>query len=121
MDQLNIFGSAAPQPKLPPGLLQYNAGVFSAKEGLDFMRQFIETVPWQQRMITMYGKQLITPRLTAWYGDTGKGYTFSGSKFDPLPWTPELALIREKVEAIAGSGFNSVLLNYYRDGNDSVT
>ncbi|CAN5424499.1 alpha-ketoglutarate-dependent dioxygenase AlkB [soil metagenome] len=120
MDQLNIFGEAAPQPKLPAELLEYNPGVFSAQESLNFMRQFIQSVPWQQRMVTMYGKQMITPRLTAWYGDAGRGYTFSGSKFDPLPWTKELLLIRQKTEAVAGITFNSVLLNYYRDGNDSV-
>ena len=56
----------------------------------------------------------MTPRLTAWYGDT--------TRISPiLPWTPELQTIREQAEALAGITFNSVLLNYYRDGNDSVS
>jgi alkylated DNA repair dioxygenase AlkB len=29
-------------------------------------------------------------------------------------------MLKEKVEAVAQIKFNSVLLNYYRDGNDSV-
>jgi alkylated DNA repair dioxygenase AlkB len=53
----------------------------------------------------MYGKEIITPRLTAWY-------TF--------PWTKELLQIKERVENVSSINFNSVLLNYYRDGNDSV-
>lgn len=39
---------------------------------------------------------------------------------DHIPWTPELMMIREKVEDLAGVQVNSVLLNYYREGNDSV-
>jgi alkylated DNA repair dioxygenase AlkB len=37
-----------------------------------------------------------------------------------MPWTLELQAIREKIEPLAGARFNTVLLNYYRDGNDSV-
>jgi alkylated DNA repair dioxygenase AlkB len=51
--------------------------------------------------------------MTCWYGETDK---IAGT----LPWTPELQAIREMVEPLAGIQFNSVLLNYYRDGNDSV-
>ncbi|MDB4904083.1 MAG: alpha-ketoglutarate-dependent dioxygenase AlkB [Mucilaginibacter sp.] len=120
MEQLNIFGETVQTTTLPPELLEYHPGIFDAMEAKAFMSQFISNVPWQQRIVTMYGKQIITPRLTAWYGDTGSDYTFSGTKFDPLPWTKELLLIKRKVETIAGINFNSVLLNYYRNGNDSV-
>jgi alkylated DNA repair dioxygenase AlkB len=120
MEQLNIFGEAAQIISLPGELLEYIPGLFNPQESIALMNKFISNVPWQQRIITMYGKQIITPRLTAWYGDKGKDYTFSGTKFDPLPWTKELQQIREKTEKIAGITFNTVLLNYYRDGNDSV-
>jgi len=120
MEQLNIFGESAQALNLPIDLLKYFPAFFNAQESLALMQEFISTVPWQQRIVTMYGKQIITPRLTAWYGDKGKDYTFSGTKFDPLPWTGELLQIRKKVEEIANVTFNTVLLNYYRDGNDSV-
>jgi alkylated DNA repair dioxygenase AlkB len=32
----------------------------------------------------------------------------------------ELFELKEKIQAATGFGFNSVLLNFYRDGNDSV-
>jgi alkylated DNA repair dioxygenase AlkB len=120
MEQLNIFGESVQTLLLPPELLEYHPGIFDVMESRTFMSEFIDNVPWQQRVITMYGKQIITPRLTAWYGDAGSDYSFSGTKFDPLPWTKELQLIKKRVETIAGINFNSVLLNYYRDGNDSV-
>ena len=120
MEQLNIFGEATQTVSLPAELMEYIPGLFSVQESIILMKEFISNVPWQQRTVTMYGKQIITPRLTAWYGDKGKDYTFSGTKFDPLPWTKELLQIREKVEQIADVTFNTVLLNYYRDGSDSV-
>ncbi|WP_428329887.1 alpha-ketoglutarate-dependent dioxygenase AlkB family protein [Mucilaginibacter sp.] len=119
MDQLNLFGNTIP-PALPADLLTYYAAVFDAKQSIALMKTFITTVPWQQQIISMYGKQVATPRLTAWYGDKGSDYTFSGTKFDPIPWTDELLEIKETVEKVAATRFNSVLLNYYRDGNDSV-
>jgi alkylated DNA repair dioxygenase AlkB len=120
MEQLNIFGDAVPTPKLPFELMEYFPAVFSADESNSFITTFIDTIPWLQRTVLMYGKDIITPRLTAWYGDAGSSYTFSGTKFDPLPWTDELLQIKQQVEKITAVTFNTVLLNYYRNGNDSV-
>ncbi len=39
---------------------------------------------------------------------------------EPQPWNSVLIIVKEKVEAIAHTRFNSVLLNLYRDGRDSV-
>ena len=69
----------------------------------------------------MYGKELPFPRLTAWYGDQDQTYTFSGITLQPHPWTPELLEIKKKLESRAGTSFNSVLLNRYRDGKDSIS
>lgn len=120
MEQLNIFGDAAPAPRLPLELMEYFPAIFGADESYSLMTTFIDTVPWIQRTVPMYGKDIITPRLTAWYGDAGHSYTFSGTKFDPLPWTNELLKIKYRVENITNTTFNTVLLNYYRNGNDSV-
>lgn len=68
----------------------------------------------------MWGRKMRQPRLTAWYGDAGSRYAYSGIELDPLPWTPLLGEIKARIEAAVGSNFNSVLLNYYRDHRDSV-
>jgi len=60
------------------------------------------------------------PRLLAWYGDPEARYRYSGLEHQPLPWTPLLAEIRTRVQEACGRPFNAVLLNYYRDGNDSM-
>jgi alkylated DNA repair dioxygenase AlkB len=95
-------------------------GIFDPKESASFLKAFISTTPWIQETVQMYGKMMKTPRLTAWYGDNNKSYTFSGNKYYPLPWTEDLLTVKSRIEPIAGMAFNTVLLNYYRDGNDSV-
>lgn len=79
-----------------------------------------QTINWRQDSITIYGRSLPQPRLTAWYGDPGKSYTYSGLTMHPSHWTPTLLELKAKVDALAGVVFNSVLLNLYRDGNDSM-
>ena len=60
------------------------------------------------------------PRLTSWHGDPGCSYAYSGRLFHPAPWTPELAALRDRLIAAEGCAFNSVLVNHYRDGADSM-
>jgi alkylated DNA repair dioxygenase AlkB len=84
------------------------------------LRQLIATVPWRAETVVLWGKRYAQPRLIAWYGDDGARYTYSGIQLAPLPWTPALADLKQRIESIAGVTFNSVLLNYYRDGHDSM-
>lgn len=82
--------------------------------------RLIQITPWRQEEIQVYGKYHLQPRLSAWYGDEDSDYGYSGIHLSALPWTDLLLNIKASVEAIAGAEFNSVLLNYYRDHNDSM-
>ena len=73
---------------------------------------------WKAEHIKLFGRQVPQPRLTAWHGEAA--YTYSGLRLEPLPFTPLQAEIKAAVEAASGRRFNSVLLNYYRDGADSM-
>jgi alkylated DNA repair dioxygenase AlkB len=84
------------------------------------LRQLIADVAWRQEEIVVWRRKITQPRLIAWYGDSGRGYAYSGIRLNPLPWTPLLRDIKGCVEEAAGSRFNSVLLNYYRDERDSI-
>jgi alkylated DNA repair dioxygenase AlkB len=77
-----------------------------------------KNVNWKQDIIKLYGKTIPLPRLTAWYGDGGKSYTYSGIKSMPNEWNKGLLYLKEKIESFVGVEFNSVLLNWYRDGED---
>lgn len=73
---------------------------------------------WKQDSIKLYGKVIPLPRLTAWYGDSGKSYTYAGIKSEPNEWNKGLLYLKLEAERLAGVDFNSVLLNWYRDGED---
>jgi alkylated DNA repair dioxygenase AlkB len=70
--------------------------------------------------VVVWGKTYPQPRLTAWYGDEDARYEYSGLELAPLPWTARLLAIKASVERAAGTRFNSVLLNYYRNERDSM-
>ena len=84
------------------------------------LRQLIAEIPWRQEDILVWGKLYSQPRLVAWYGDSGSDYTYSGIKLTPIPWTDLLLDIKNRVETVTATSFNSVLLNYYRDNRDSM-
>lgn len=84
----------------------------------DFSAIHFKNINWKQDVIKLYGKTIPLPRLTAWYGDSGKSYTYSGIKSLPNEWNKGLLYLKEKIESCVGINFNSVLLNWYRDGED---
>ena len=85
-----------------------------------WLTRLTEQTPWQQPQVRIFGRHVAVPRLVAWYGDAEASYRYSGLTHQPLPWTPLLAQIRAQVEQAAGQSLNGVLLNYYRDGQDSM-
>lgn len=80
----------------------------------------LDDVAWTQEKIYIGGAERLQPRLSAWYGDEGKNYTYSGITLAPHPWSPTLLRIKEDIEAASGQRFNTVLVNLYRDERDSV-
>ncbi|MBT8436286.1 MAG: alpha-ketoglutarate-dependent dioxygenase AlkB [Gammaproteobacteria bacterium] len=82
------------------------------------LQELIESTEWRHEKITVYGKSYLQPRLSAWHGDLS--YSYSGIRLEPQPWTATLSHLKARVEALSGHEFNSVLLNYYRDQNDSM-
>lgn len=80
----------------------------------------LHSINWQQDQIKIYDRQIPLPRLTAWYGDPGTTYHYSGITMQPQPWTAALIQIKQAIEPLAEIQFNSVLLNLYRNGRDSV-
>ena len=120
IEQLSFFRETGQSAGLPTELLEYLPDIFDEELGSQLMERFIKETPWTQKLVSMYDKQVITPRLSAWYADAETYDYTSFRKSAPNIWTPELLTIKSVVEPIAGVKFNSVLLNYYRDGNDSV-
>jgi alkylated DNA repair dioxygenase AlkB len=98
------------------GWLDYDRTFYTQEEADCLFASLRDETPWKQEQ-SRFGP---FPRLTAWYADAGLTYTYSGVTHHALAWTPVLADVRCRVEEVAGVSFNSLLLNFYRDGKDSI-
>jgi alkylated DNA repair dioxygenase AlkB len=77
-----------------------------------------KNIDWNHDKIKMYGKEIYLPRFSAWYGDSDKPYTYSGLTLQPNKWNKGLLYIKQAISKVSGVDFNSVLMNWYRDGED---
>lgn len=103
------------------GFVDYEPSFLSPIEANQWYEFLRENVLWEQKQYSWSGKKVFQPRLTAWYADDeNMKYSYSGITQKVQPWMPELLELKQKIEAVSGAEYNSVLLNYYRDGNDSV-
>ena len=89
-------------------------------EADSLFNDLIGNAAWHQPEISIFGRKVKSPRLSAWYGDPGAVYRYSGTVNQPLPWLHSLLALKDLLEDYTGSTFNSVLLNLYRDGNDAM-
>ncbi|WP_275544502.1 alpha-ketoglutarate-dependent dioxygenase AlkB family protein [Pseudomonas sp. Marseille-Q0931] len=111
---------ADPLPAIADAELDYLPSWMDAAVADSWLDALVEQTPWQQPELFIHGRYHRTPRLTAWYGDTEARYRYSGKLHEPMPWTPLLDEIRQRVVRQVGQPLNAVLLNYYRDGQDSM-
>lgn len=105
---------------LPEAAIELHEHFFNAQESASIMQALITEIDWQQYQIKIFGKTLDQPRLTAYYGEDHPYYAYSNIKLQPIPFTPILLSIKNKIETLTSHQFNGVLLNYYRNGDDSM-
>jgi alkylated DNA repair dioxygenase AlkB len=102
------------------GLLDLRERWLSAADEGRMFAALRDQVGWEHKEIEIAGRTFLQPRLTAWYGDPGARYSYSGITLEPVPWHPVLAEIRARIESDTGHRLNSVLCNLYRDGDDAM-
>jgi alkylated DNA repair dioxygenase AlkB len=98
----------------------YVEDFLSASSASRLLQHFWQDLRWSQQDITLFGRRVPQPRLTCWYGDTGAHYSYSALHLEPLPWHPDLLELRWLLQEKLRCSFNSVLVNAYRDGRDSM-
>lgn len=113
MAGLNDLGDATSLSFHPQAFKDQTAG----------MVQLLESEgSWQHQEISIHGKKVMQPRLICYMADNPQlSYTYSRTQQTALPWTPTVQMIKERVERLAGTSFNSCLLNLYRDGKDCLS
>lgn len=106
--------------ELPDADLDYRPGWLGVAAAARLFATLRDAVPWEVHRIRLFGREHASPRLSCWIGDPAAVYRYSGTRFAPHPWLPELAALRERLRAELGAPFNSVLANLYRDGRDAM-
>lgn len=117
---MDLFSAEAELLPIPieDGELFFMQRLPLAVDNAEVMRRLLDETSWKAETIFLFGREVAQPRLSAWYGE--QRYTYSGRTFEPLPFTPLQLEIKHAIEAASGKRFNSVLLNYYRNEQDSM-
>ncbi|MDY2587255.1 alpha-ketoglutarate-dependent dioxygenase AlkB family protein [Winogradskyella aquimaris] len=116
---MDLFSSEKQHLILPNAELIYVPDFFKIQEANYYFNAINKQTQWQHDDITVFGKTYKQPRLTALFGDTNQPYSYSNITMYPKAFTPILNVIKEKVEDFSNEKFNTLLINLYRDGNDS--
>ena len=106
---------------MPDADVIHFARLFDPYEANSLFLQLQQNIEWQQEQIKLYGQVHDLPRLTAWYGDPAKTYSYSGISITSLEWIEALLEIKRRIESVSDYSFNSVLLNRkrYKSNNQS--
>jgi alkylated DNA repair dioxygenase AlkB len=103
------------------GLVTYDPYFLEPGIADGLFAQLLSAAAWKQDEIRMYGRVIPVPRLTAWYGEPDASYTYSGIRNAPNNWIEPLEILRQRLCEATQVSFNSVLLNLYRNGKDSLS
>lgn len=117
--QSQLFANEILDLNLKDADISYHSNFMQASEAKALYENLTTKIHWRQERITVYGKQHLVPRLSCWMADSGLNYQYSNMTMQPTPWLEDVLLIKTRLTKQTGLDFNSVLINYYRDGNDS--
>ena len=101
------------------GFADYYPNFLAAAASADLLQQLLRLDSFQQNEIVLFGKKIKVPRLEAYYALSGEQYGYSGQQLQAEKFPPFLDELRREVQKRTGYKYNALLINYYRDGQDS--
>lgn len=116
---MELFSKEKTTLQLPNAEVVYIPNFYSFEKATEIFKTLKETTEWQQDNITVFGKTYKQPRLTAMYANNNLPYSYSNITMFPKAYTKVLLNIKHGVETFTKHEFTTVLLNLYRNGNDS--
>jgi alkylated DNA repair dioxygenase AlkB len=83
-----------------------------------FMPYLKRNMNWQETTMTFGSRVVKVPRLVCLVGDSD--YRYSGIDLKGNPWNDPLSWLRRQLVTDYNFDSNGLLLNYYRNGRDSI-
>ncbi len=122
MEKWNLFNEDSISNNLlhKDGTVNYYRKVLTLNEANRYFDLLLQNILWQNDEAVIFGKHIITKRKVAWYGDSDYLYTYSNTTKQALAWTKELSDLKQIVEELTETKFNSCLLNLYHNGNEGI-
>lgn len=98
----------------------YHGPIIAADEADNLFGALMDEIEWQHDRLKLYGREIVTRREVAWYGDAPYQYTYSHNTKTAAPWTASLLRIKTAIEAQSGDSYNCCLLNLYHAGDEGM-
>lgn len=98
---MDIFGNKLNQPINlinKDGIVDYYGSLMPELEADNYFDKLLESIAWQNDRSKIYGKEIITKRKVAWYGEKPFNYTYSNTTKKALPWSQELLELKNMAE-----------------------
>ena len=102
------------------GQAHYFGIIVNAEQKHTYFNELLNKIEWTNEKLIMFGKEIITKRKVAFYGDSLMSYTYSNKTKQSLAWTPLLLEIKNLTTSYTGSHYNACLLNLYHDGEEGM-
>jgi alkylated DNA repair dioxygenase AlkB len=118
---MDLFSSETSNLLPYDGTVNYYGKVIEEGASQTFFNSLLKKIIWKNDEAIIFGKHIITKRKVAWYGDSSFSYTYSKITKQALVWTPELLALKNLVEKISQTKFNSCLLNLYHNGDEAMS
>lgn len=103
------------------GQVEYYGKVFSEEKAAEYYVKLLKEINWQNDVVKIFGKEIVTKRKVALYGDIGINYKYSGKIKTAEKWTNLLTEIKSLIEEISGETYNACLLNLYHNGSEAMS
>tara|TARA_R110002073_G_scaffold312586_1_gene484089 strand:+ start:14531 stop:15133 length:603 start_codon:yes stop_codon:yes gene_type:complete len=118
---MDLFNQNIIQNILPfDGEAIYHGLILNRKECNFYYENLLNSIRWENDQAIIFGKHYVTKRKVAWFGDREYNYKYSGVTKQAQLWTPELIQLKELVEHLSETTYNSCLLNLYHNGEEGM-
>jgi len=102
-----------------PADFRWLPGWMKPEEASALFEQLLAETSWEDLSLTIAGRRVAVPRRVAFHGPFP--YAYSGIVHPARALPPVIDAVRARIEETAGHPFNTVLMNLYRSGSDSVS